>query len=86
MALVRTAALRAGGGFATDPRLHGLEDYDLRCRMAGEGRRGVAVEELVGRYRVAGHAMLRSTTSISSEDAMSVLADRHPAVMAGRAG
>jgi len=83
MALIRTEPLRRGGGFATDPRLHGIEDYDLWCRMAEEGRRGVAVPEIVGRYRVSEHGMLRSTSGISSMDAMSVLIERHPTLMAG---
>ncbi len=82
MALVRTAALRPEG-FATDPRLHGLEDYELWCRMAERGRRGVAVPELVARYRVSDHAMLRATTGLSRSVAMSVLIERHPRLMAG---
>jgi len=37
----------------------------------------------VGRYRVAQHSMLRSTTQISNVDAFSVLSERHPRLMAG---
>ncbi len=83
MALVRTRALRALGGYVTDPRLHGWEDYDLWCGMANRGWRGLSVPEIVGRYRVAQHSMLRSTTQISNVDAFSVLSERHPRVMAG---
>jgi hypothetical protein len=83
MALVRTQALRALGGYVTDPRLHGWEDYDLWCGMANRGWRGVSVPEIVGRYRVAQHSMLRSTTQISNVDAFSVLSERHPRLMAG---
>jgi glycosyltransferase involved in cell wall biosynthesis len=82
MALVRTRALRALGGYATDPRLHGWEDYDLWCGMASRGWRGVSVPEIVGRYRVAAHSMLRATTQISNVDARSVLEERHPGLMA----
>jgi hypothetical protein len=83
MALIRTEALRSAGGYATDPRLHGWEDYDLWCRMAEWGRRGIGVPEIVGRYRIAQHAMLRSTTALSNSAAFSLLAERHPALMAG---
>ena len=70
-------------GYATDPRLHGWEDYDLWCRMAESGRRGVGVPEIVGRYRIAQHSMLRSTTALSNAASFSLLAERHPALMAG---
>jgi hypothetical protein len=83
MALVRTDALRALGGYATDPRLHGWEDYDLWCRMAESGHSGTAVPEIVGRYRVAQHSMVRSTTELSHAEAFSVLVERHPRLMAG---
>ena len=83
MALVRTRALRELGGYATDPRLHGWEDYDLWCGIANAGGRGVSVPEIVGRYRVAGHSMLRSMTEISHADAFSILSERHPRLMAG---
>jgi hypothetical protein len=83
MALVRTDALRAVGGYATDPRLHGWEDYDLWCRMAESGRHGIAVPEIVARYRVARHSMLRSTTELSTADAFSILVESHPRLMAG---
>jgi len=83
MALVRTRVLRELGGYATDPRLHGWEDYDLWCGIANRGGRGVSVPEIVGRYRVAQHGMLRSMTQISNADAFSILAERHPALMAG---
>jgi hypothetical protein len=63
--------------------LHGWEDYDLWCRMAETGREGTAVPEIVGRYRVAEHSMLRSVTQLSHAEAFSVLAERHPRLMAG---
>ncbi|MEA2408782.1 MAG: hypothetical protein QOE69_2901 [Thermoleophilaceae bacterium] len=83
MALVWTAQLRDLGGYTTDPRLHGWEDYDLWCAIAERGLHGAAVPEIVGRYRVAEHSMLRTTTQISNADAFSVLAERHPRLMAG---
>jgi hypothetical protein len=83
MALVRADALRTLRGYATDPRLHGWEDYELWCRMAETGRHGTAVPEIVGRYRVSEHSMLRSVTQLSYTEAFSVLAERHPVLMAG---
>jgi glycosyltransferase involved in cell wall biosynthesis len=83
MALIRLRALRALGGYATDERLHGWEDYDLWCRMANSGRRGVSVPGIVGRYRVAEHSMVRGLTAISVRDAFSVLIERSPQLMAG---
>jgi hypothetical protein len=83
MALIRADALVAVGGYTTDLRLHGWEDYDLWCRMAESGRHGAAVLEIVGRYRVSGHSMVRGTTALSYTDALSVLAERHPRLMAG---
>ncbi len=83
MALVRTDRLRALRGYSTDPRLHGWEDYDLWCRIADEGGHAVAVAEIVGRYRIAEHSMLRSTSYLSNVEAFSVLAERSPQLMAG---
>ena len=83
MALLRTDRLRELRGYATDPRLHGWEDYDLWCRVAEEGGHATAVAEIVGRYRIAEHSMLRSTSQLSNAEAFSVLAERSPQLMAG---
>jgi hypothetical protein len=83
MALIRADALGTVGGYTTDSRLHGWEDYELWCRMAESGRHGTAVQEIVGRYRVSEHSMVRSTTALSYTEAFSVLAERHPRLMAG---
>ncbi|HEX8083927.1 MAG TPA: glycosyltransferase family A protein [Solirubrobacteraceae bacterium] len=82
MALWRTAALRELGGYATDIRLHGWEDYDLFCRVAERGLRGAHVPEILGRYSVRRHSML-SITDISTRDAVSLLIERHPKLMQG---
>lgn len=83
MALVRTASLRELGGYTTDRRLHGWEDYDLWCHVAESGGAGVLVPEVVGRYRVTGHSML-SLTNLSLSGATSVLRERYPRLMAHR--
>lgn len=83
MALVRRQALRAVGGYTTDPRLHGWEDYDLWCALAGRGERGAHVPDVVGRYRISAGGMLASLTDLSHDDAFAALSERHPRVMSG---
>src|SRR5215211_4961 len=80
MALVRKTVLRRVGGYSTDSRLHGWEDFDLWCHLAELGERGVFVPEFVARYRSARHSML-SVTDLSSSVAFSLLAERYPATM-----
>lgn len=82
MALLRTAGLRDLGGYTTDTRLHGWEDYDLWCHHAELGGRGAFVPEIVARYRSSPHSML-SLTNISPTTAFSVLTERYPTVFAG---
>jgi hypothetical protein len=76
MALVRTTALLELGGYSTDRRLHGIEDYDLWRRLAAAGAHAAFVPEVVGRYRVSLGSMLRSVTSISTDVAESIIDDR----------
>ena len=83
MALMRTAIIRDElGGYPTDRRLYGWEDYALWCAVATAGHHAMHVPEILARYRVAGHSML-SLTNISSVDAFSVLISANPALMAG---
>ena len=64
MALLRRDQLLDLGGYADDLRLYGWEDYELWCRAAERGLRGVLVPEILMRYRRADHSMLlRSPTS-----------------------
>jgi hypothetical protein len=83
MALIRTALIRERfGGFTTDRRLHGWEDFDLWCKIAQEGLYGIFLPEILGRYRTTEHSML-SLTNISATEAFSLLIERYPAVMSG---
>lgn len=82
MALLRTERIRALGGYTTDRRLHGWEDYDLWCRVAEHGGHGVQVPEVIARYRASRHSML-SLTNLSATIAFSVLIERYPTLMAG---
>ena len=82
MTLIRTERLRAYGGYRTDRRLHGWEDFDLWCRMAEAGDRAVQLKRVVARYRMTGHSML-SLTNVSVADALSVIVEASPSVMSG---
>lgn len=61
MAMVRTARLRAVGGYRR-LSVPGWEDYDLWCRFAERGWSGVRVPELLARYRTHAASMLNTTT------------------------
>jgi glycosyltransferase involved in cell wall biosynthesis len=82
MALWRLSALRRLGGYGTDPRLHGWEDYDLWCRAAEADHRGAFVPEVVARYRVSMHSML-SITNLSAQTVVSLIIERSPRLFAG---
>jgi hypothetical protein len=82
MALIRRDWVVATGGYTSDPRLHGWEDYDLWCRVAEHGGYGIMVPQITGRYRSSIFSML-SLTDISSRQAVAVLAERHPKLFTG---
>jgi hypothetical protein len=82
MALWRTGQLRDLGGYTSDMRMYGWEDYDLWCRAAERGLDGVLVPEIVARYRQTNHSMI-TLTNVSTTAAVSLLADRYPRVMGG---
>ncbi len=48
MALIRRKRLLALGGYSTDPRLAGWEDFYLWCRCAQAGAHGVHVPQVLG--------------------------------------
>jgi glycosyltransferase involved in cell wall biosynthesis len=75
MAMVRRSALLEAGGYVTDPRLYGWEDFALWCAFADRGWAGVRVPEIVARYRVALNSMI-SVTNIDATVAWTVLLDR----------
>jgi hypothetical protein len=47
-AMVRRERLLELGGYATDRRLDGLEDFDLWCRLADSGEHGAHVPQVLG--------------------------------------
>ncbi len=77
MSLLRRRELRALGGYTEDPRLHGWEDYDLWCRTAQRGLRGILVPEVLARYRRAAHSMLYAITNVDTSEAESLLRTRY---------
>ena len=53
IALIRRARLLELGGYSTDPRLAGWEDFDLWCRCAQAGGHGVHVPQVLAWHRRA---------------------------------
>ena len=84
MSLLRRQELLDLGAYTEDPRLHGWEDYDLWCRTAQRGLRGVLVPQILARYRRADHSMLYSITNIDTTEAESLLRARYPVLAASR--
>jgi hypothetical protein len=82
LALIKLSALRAVGGFKTDRRLYGVEDWDMWATMADHGYRGVLAPEIVARYRVSPSSML-SVTGLSPTIMYATMIERHPELMRG---
>lgn len=76
MALIRKDVLQRLGGYGTDRRLQGMEDYDLWRRIAASGGHAAFVPEVVGEYRVSRVSLSRSLTAISTEVAEAVIDER----------
>jgi hypothetical protein len=74
-AMVRRSALLEVGGYVTDPRLDGWEDFALWCALADRGWDAVRVPEIVARHRVPRHSK-GSVATIDTTAAWSVLLDR----------
>ena len=77
MALIRRSALKVVGGFLTDERIFGWEDFALWCAFAQEGFYGIQVPEIVARYRAHAASMI-SLTNIDTTDAWAFLLERFP--------
>jgi hypothetical protein len=82
-ALIRTDLLRVLGGFTTDPRLEGFEDYDLWCRIADRGWRGQLAPQELARRTESGSSPALSTIHPSPGDATTALMARAPKLMGG---
>jgi hypothetical protein len=77
MALIRRAALEQVGGFTTDSRLYGWEDFALWCSFAQAGLHGVQVPEILARYRLSPGSMI-SATNLDTSEPWAVLIERFP--------
>jgi GT2 family glycosyltransferase len=82
LSMIRASDLRELGGYTTDGRLFGWEDYDLWCRVAESGRHGILVPQILARYRASPNSM-RSLTDLYGGDAMNVVIESYPRLMAG---
>jgi GT2 family glycosyltransferase len=83
LALLRISTIRQMGGYTTDRRLYGWEDYDLYCRIAERGLAAAFVPEIVARYRV-GQASMISLTNLSHITAFTALREHCPNLMAAQ--
>jgi len=77
MAMIRRTAFLSVGGYATDERIYGWEDFALWCAFAQADMEGVQVPEIVGRYRAGASSMI-SLTNIDTTDAWAYLIERFP--------
>ncbi|MBN1530842.1 MAG: glycosyltransferase family 2 protein [Thermoleophilaceae bacterium] len=76
MSMIRRSALEEAGGYSSDPRLYGWEDFALWCALAERGQRGVLVPEILAAYRSSIGSMI-ALTDIDASAAWSALLDRH---------
>jgi GT2 family glycosyltransferase len=77
LAMIRRSVLREVGGFTTDDRLYGWEDFALWCAFAQRGLEGIFVPEIVARYRRSVSSML-TATNIDATEASARLVDLYP--------
>src|SRR5207302_1848636 len=75
-ALIRRRAFEQVGGYTTDERLYGWEDFALWCAFADAGLYGVHVPEILARYR-AGRVSMIDFTNIDTSDAWSALLEHY---------
>jgi hypothetical protein len=64
MALIRRERLMELGCYETDPRLAGLEDFDLWCKCAQVGGHGVHVPQVLAWHRRRAHSAVESGTPV----------------------
>ncbi len=80
MALIRRSALISAGGYSVLADDHGWEDFDLWCRFATLGFRGVFVPELLCEYRKHGSSMLNTRTNRNHRELMAEMTLRYPSI------
>jgi glycosyltransferase involved in cell wall biosynthesis len=70
MCLLRRAAWEAVGGYTLTMPAPGWEDYDLWLKLARASQRGLQVPQILARYRVHPHSMLRAITNRKDSQSM----------------
>ncbi len=76
MAMIRRGALLELGGYTSDTRLYGWEDFALWCAFADRGFQGLRVPEILTRYRTGTYSMI-SITDIDATAAWGALVERN---------
>jgi hypothetical protein len=85
-AMIRRERLIEIGGYATDRRLRGLEDFDLWCRFADTSGHAVHVPQVLGWRPTAGNAQPHDVAALPPASG-ELIAERCPHLFAGaRAG
>jgi hypothetical protein len=77
MAMLRKSVVVDAGGYTSDRRLYGWEDFALWCALADRGLRGTGVPAIVARYRSSIQSMI-SITNIDGSAAWTALTERYP--------
>jgi glycosyltransferase involved in cell wall biosynthesis len=85
-ALFRRQALLSAGGYRVSVVEEGWEDFDLWCRFAELGYRGIYLPELLCEYRVHESSMLRTRTDALMKTLMVEMEFRHPTLFAPKPG
>lgn len=76
-AMVRRSAWERLGGYRTDERMYGWEDWDFWLRVAVSGGHGIHVPQILGRYRTQQASML-AMTNLIAEEMLEDLKARYP--------
>lgn len=80
MSLVRRSTWREVGGYSTDMKVNGWEDFEFWLKIADRGGRGVLVPEILARYRVHMGSMLNSETRRKESMLWEYIENKHPLV------
>ncbi|HEX6391138.1 MAG TPA: glycosyltransferase family 2 protein [Solirubrobacteraceae bacterium] len=80
LALIRREALTAVDGYALDMPEQGYEDWDLWCRFADRGLRGVWIPQVVANYRIRADSM-SAALHLSHVGPLGDMLARHPALL-----
>jgi glycosyltransferase involved in cell wall biosynthesis len=83
MALIAREALVLVGGYRPSSIEQGWEDYDLWCRFAARGLRGVFLPEILCEYRIHSSSMINST-NLKANDLVAEMMLRYPALFSAR--